>query len=101
MVRDGANGGLEEHIPVNRDKQKVGLPVVEGRSMGYNSKPLVEVFNGHATSTSAADDKLKVVSNRIKHADFGKIVVRGIGGMDSTSDNCEENLGDRTNRWNA
>lgn len=46
MVRDGANGSLEEHIPINRDKQKVGILTAEGRSMGDNSKPLVEVLNG-------------------------------------------------------
>nr|POE64222.1 hypothetical protein CFP56_67667 [Quercus suber] len=96
MVRDGAYGGLEEHFSVDGDKPKVGLPTVEGRSLGHNPKPLVEVLNRPTTSTSAVDAKLKEVSNRIKRADFGKIMVRSRGGFDTASVDCEKDPGEQT-----
>ena len=70
VVQVGTNGGLEEHVPTDRDEQKVGLPAIEGRSVGNNFKPLVEVSNGQTAGTCATVDKLRVISNRIKHADF-------------------------------
>lgn len=93
MVQGGAYGGVEEHVPANRNEQKVGVLAGEGRSVGNNSKPLKEVSIGQTAGTSAVEDKIRIISNRIKHSDFGKIVDRGRGGMDSARDYREGEFG--------
>lgn len=53
-----------------------------------NSKKKIPI--GQITDTSTAEENVRIISNRIKHSDFRKIVDSGRGGMGSNSVYSEE-----------
>nr|POE44640.1 hypothetical protein CFP56_77027 [Quercus suber] len=90
LVRCGVDGSLEESIPADGVEPTGGFLAVEGRGLGNNSKPMVEVSDRQAIGTDQTADKLKAISNRIRGAEFGKISVRSRSGVDPISGYCEE-----------
>ena len=87
---------MEKHIPIDGDKQEGGLLAIEGRNLGNNSKPMVEVSDKKSTGANPTTDKLRAISNRIECAELGKISVRSRGGMDTASDYYKEDLARQT-----
>ena len=65
LVRNRFDGGVEEPVPFNGEKQPVGLTTIEGRSVGHNSEPMVEILDGLTRNLGASDDKLRAISDRI------------------------------------
>ena len=86
LVRNRFDGGVEELVPFNGEKQTTGLSAIEGRSVGHNPEPMVEILDGSACSLGAFDGKLKAISDRIRHAELEKISVKSRGGVDEAND---------------
>ena len=86
LVRNRFDGGVEELVPFNREKQTTGLFAIEGRSVGHNPKPMVEILDGLACSLGASDGKIRAIGDRIRHVELRKITVRSRGGVDEAND---------------
>ena len=86
LVRNRFDGGVEEIVPFNGEKQTTGLSAIEGRSVGHNPEPIVEILDGLACSLGASYGKLRAISDRIRHAELRKISVRSRGGVDEAND---------------
>ena len=96
LVRNRFDGGVEEPVPFNGEKQPVGLTTIEGRSVGHNSEPMMEILDGLTCNLGASDDKLRAISDRIRHAKLGKISVRSKGGVDEANDFNKEDVDHQT-----
>ena len=92
LVRDRSDGGVEEPVPVNGEKQTAGLSADERRSMDHDFEPMVEVLEGPTSNFGASGDKLKAISHRIRHAKLGKIYIRGGSGVDRAKDHSKEDI---------
>ena len=86
LVRNRFDDGVEEPVPFNREKQTTGLSAIEGRSVGHNPEPMVEILDGSTCSLGASDGKLRAISDRIQHAELRKISIRSRGGVDEAND---------------
>ena len=82
MVQARSDGGVEEYVPINGEKQAVGVFTNERRSMDHDSELMVEVLDGSTSNAGVSGDKLKIISHRIRHAELGKISVRNGSGID-------------------
>nr|POF19021.1 hypothetical protein CFP56_26451 [Quercus suber] len=63
---------------------------VEGRGVDNKAEPMVEILEGSSSSSGASEDKLRNISNRIRHAELGKISVRSGREDDRDRDLIEE-----------
>ena len=90
LVRARPDGGVEEHVSVDGEKQATGVSANERRSMDHDSGPVVEILDGSASSAGATSDKLKVISHRIKHAELRKISVGSGNGVDRVKSRGKE-----------
>ena len=86
LVQNRFDGGVEEPIPFNGEKQTARLSAIEGRSVNHNSEPMVEILDGSTCNLGALDDKLRAISDRIQHAELEKISVKSRGGVDEAND---------------
>ena len=73
VVRSRANVGVEEFVSTHGGEQEAGLSTSERRSLGDDSKPMVEIYHGQACGASPSTNKLKLISSKIKYANLGKI----------------------------
>ncbi|XP_065624743.1 uncharacterized protein LOC136065460 [Quercus suber] len=101
---DGRQGETGEFIQGNNDSGEqqarfnrgVGLVRnradggVEGRGVDNKAEPMVEILEGSSSSSGASEDKLRNISNRIRHAELGKISVRSGREDDRDRDLIEE-----------
>ena len=77
---------MEEPVPFYGEKQTAGLSAIEGRGMGHNFEPMVEILDGSTCNLDASNNKLRAISDRIRHAELGKISVSSRGGVDEAND---------------
>ena len=70
LVRNRFDGGVEEPVPFYGEKQTAVLSAIEGRSVDHNSEPMVEILDGSTCNLSASNDKLRAISDRIRHAEL-------------------------------
>ena len=80
-------------FPFNGEKQTIGLSAIEGRGVDHNSEPMVEIFDRSASNSGTSDDKLRAISNRIRHVELGKISIGSKGDVDGASDFRTEDIG--------
>ena len=92
LVRNRVDGGMEEHFSSNGEKQAAGLLAFERRGVDHNAEPMVEVFDGSASSTKHSDDKLRAISNKIRNAELGKISIESRSDVDGGSDFRNEEI---------
>ena len=92
LVRNRADGGMEEHFSSNGEEQAAGLLAFERRGMDHNAEPMVEVFDGSASSTKHSDDKLRAISNKIRNAELGKISIESRSDVDGDGDFRNEEI---------
>ena len=90
VIRFGADAGLEKYVSTDRGEQRAGLPSIDEQGMGVDPESMVEVCHRQTSSSSPSTNKLKLVSDKIKHANLEKISDQGRKGMNGTSDYCEE-----------
>ena len=92
LARAQSNGGVEEPILVNGEKQVAGVFADERQSMDHDSEPVVEVLDGLTSNAGASSDKLKAISHRIRHAELGKISVRSGNRVDRAKGHKKEEI---------
>ena len=73
VVRLGADAGLEKYVSIDRGEQRFGVPSIDEQRMGVDLESVVEVCHGQTSGSSTSTNKLKLVSDKFKHANFGKI----------------------------
>ena len=61
--------------------------------MDHNAEPMVEIFDGSASSPEYSDDKLRAISNKICNAELGKISIGSRSDVDGASDLRKEEIG--------
>ena len=92
LVRNRVDGGMEEPISSNGEKQAAGLPAFEGRGVDHNAEPMVEIYDGSASNSESSNDKLRAISNKIRHAELGKISIGSRSDVDRDSDFRNEEI---------
>ena len=92
LVRARSDGGVEEYVPINGEKQATGVSTDERRSMDHDSKPVVKVLDGSTSNAGASSDKLNVISHRIRHAKLGKISVGSESGVNRAKSRNKEEI---------
>nr|POE95235.1 putative ribonuclease h protein [Quercus suber] len=88
----------KDMVQSQRVEQEVGVVADEGRSMGEHSESLVEVSDRQTGGVDPFSDQLRVVSNRIKGANFRKISGRGRSRMDTARYHKEEDTSKQANK---
>ena len=75
VVRRGADGGLAEHFPSNRDKQTTGVVVDNGRGMDLDAEPVVALRHRSSSPPSHSPEQLQFVREAFNSAPLGTIAV--------------------------
>ena len=83
---------MEEYVYVDGDKQADWVSTIEGQSVDHNPESMVEVLDRQTSGACVIDDKLKVISNRIRHAELRKFSIRGRGKVDRVGDHSKEDI---------
>ena len=96
LVRARSDGGVEEYVPIKSEKQATRVSADEGRSMDHDSEPVVAVLDGSTSSADVSGDKLKVISNRIRHAELGKISVGSGSGIDRAKSHNKKEIANQS-----
>ena len=89
MVRLGANASLEKYVFFDGGEQRGGLPSLDEQIMGANPESVVEVCYEQTSGSSPSTNKLKLINDKFKCANLGKIADQGKKGMDGTCDYSE------------
>uniref|UniRef100_A0A7N2KTI6 DUF4283 domain-containing protein n=1 Tax=Quercus lobata TaxID=97700 RepID=A0A7N2KTI6_QUELO len=91
---DGRQGEVGDSLQRkdHTEEQAAGLLAFERRGVDHNAEPMVEVFDGSASSTKHSDDKLRAISNKIRNAELGKISIGSRSDVDGDSDFRNEEI---------
>ena len=61
--------------------------------MDHNAESMVEIFDRSASNSGSSDDKLRAISNKIRHAELGKISIGSRNDVGEVSDFIKEEIG--------
>nr|POE93728.1 hypothetical protein CFP56_30501 [Quercus suber] len=73
VVRPGVDAGMEKYVSFDEEEQRIGVPSFDEQGMGVDLESVVEVCHRQTSGSSPFTNKLKLISDKFKCANLGKI----------------------------